>query len=144
MIRCFMLRCLMSSWIERNLMSALLLRDNFVWGSFGRRIPSHSCSTRLTPFIFDCDCDPQSELRVRHREECKNVTKLTMENVSRKVSHMRMPALFPFPFCFRRSTCVNYKIQTCFLTRSLETTLLAHPLAILYYYFISLHSFMNR
>ena len=24
----------------------------------------------------------QSELRVRHREECKNVTRLTMENVS--------------------------------------------------------------
>lgn len=35
--------------------------------------------TILTILLF---CPLQSEIRVRHREETKNVTRLTMENVS--------------------------------------------------------------
>jgi hypothetical protein len=57
--------------------------DNFVF-VFGK-IDAYN----LTPFfVFATILSPiQSELRVRHREECKNVTKLTMENVSDGVSY---------------------------------------------------------
>jgi hypothetical protein len=71
--------------------SALLLRDNLLI------IPSIPFLTHFDlPLIyFRLRLTSQSELRVRHREECKNVTKLTMENVSKRF-WMKMMTFFSF------------------------------------------------
>ena len=43
------------------------------------KISHHFCFSKHLIFLLSA---PQSELRVRHRDECKTVTRLTMENVS--------------------------------------------------------------